>query len=263
MATIARLAPWFLCGCVLPRPIDRSAVPQPAAVPAPGPVDAAAAVPGAVGPAPPSALASSVQGRPILVRQVGWGPRRVVWIGGIHGDEREGQRATAELPEALAERGLLDAVTVTIVDDVNPDGSAAATRGNAQGVDLNRNFPAGSFRASARHGAAPLDQPEARALHDLLLRLRPELVLVAHSARQGPFINWDGPADAAAERFAARSGYPVVLSDRLHPTPGSLGSWYGRDLGVPVLTLEYRRGADPARAWDQTRDAILEAIAGL
>src|SRR5687768_11878497 len=34
-------------------------------------------------------IGTSVQGRPLRVLTVGRGPRRVLWIGGIHGDERE------------------------------------------------------------------------------------------------------------------------------------------------------------------------------
>src|SRR5262249_20156710 len=53
-------------------------------------------------PAPPAApgvngweeVGTSVQGRPIRVRTLGHGPRKVLFIGGIHGDEREGAVAT-------------------------------------------------------------------------------------------------------------------------------------------------------------------------
>ena len=44
------------------------------------------------------------------------------------------------------------------------------------------------------------------------------------------------------------------------PTPGSLGSWVGRTLGVPILTLEYHRGHDPVSCWLDTREAILSVI---
>ena len=81
----------------------------------------------------------------------------------------------------------------------------------------------------------------------------------ASGTRRG-FINFDGPARTYAERFHEKSGYPVVESDALHSTPGSLGSWVGLDLGVPILTLEYRRGLDPDTAWIETRDAILAVL---
>ena len=205
----------------------------------------------------------SVEGRPLRVSRHGSGPRRVLWVGGIHGDEREGRVATAELPAALAAvPGTTAAVTLIILEDANPDGSVNRTRGNARGVDLNRNYPASNFLAGKNYGEAPLDQPEARALHDLILAERPDLVIVAHAWRGDYFINFDGPAGPMAELFAQRSNFPVKPSDKFAPTPGSLGSWVGRTLGLPILTLEYLRGTDPETGWANTRAAILAVILG-
>ncbi len=205
----------------------------------------------------------SVEGRPLRVLRVGHGPRRVVWIGGIHGDEREGQVATAELPRAFAALpGAAAAVTLTILEDATPDGSARGTRGNRNGVDLNRNYPARNYLPGDGRGQRPLDQPEAKIVHDLVLDERPHLVIVAHAWRNDHFVNFDGPAESVADLFSRRSGYRVKASDKIAPTPGSLGSWVGRLLGVPILTLEYERGTDPRTAWMDTREAILAVILG-
>lgn len=212
-------------------------------------------------PSPWQTIGRSREGRPLRIRQIGTGPRRVIWIGGIHGNEREGGVSTDELPAALAALpGALEAVTLTILEDVNPDGTAAGTRGNAAGVDLNRNYPATNFLPGATYGQRPLDQPEAKALHDLVRAERPHLVIVAHSWRGDHFINFDGPAAPHAELFSRRSGYRVKPSDKIHPTPGSLGSWIGRKLQIPILTLEHERGADPWACWIDTRAAILSVI---
>lgn len=206
-------------------------------------------------------IGRSVEGRPLRIRRVGHGARRVVWIGGIHGNEREGQVATAELPDTLVHQpGAAEGVTLTILEDLNPDGSFHDTRGNRNGVDLNRNYPASNFLPGPAFGNRPLDQPEARVLYDLIRAERPHLVIVAHSWRNDHFINFDGPAVDLAERFSRRSGYKVKPSDKIAPTPGSLGSWIGRTLQVPILTLEYERGRDPLRCWMETRDAILSVI---
>jgi len=206
-------------------------------------------------------VGQSVDGRPLRILRVGHGPRRVLWVGGIHGDEREGRIATDELPRAFAAiPGAWEAVTLTILEDANPDGSALNTRGNRNGVDLNRNYPAKNYLPGDGRGERPLDQPEAKLLHDLVLEVQPHLVLVAHAWRKDHFINWDGPAEKHAELFAKRSGFPVRPSDKITPTPGSLGSWVGRTLGVAILTLEYERGTDPLAAWMDTRQAILAVI---
>lgn len=206
-------------------------------------------------------IGRSHQGRPLRIRRIGNGPRRVVWIGGIHGNEREGSVSTDELPMALSRvAGALDQVTLTILEDVNPDGTAANQRTNANGIDLNRNYPANNFLAGKSFGKRPLDQPEAKALHDLIRAERPHLVIVAHSWRNDHFINFDGPAVKHAELFGELSGYRVKPSDRIAPTPGSLGSWVGRKLGIPILTLEHERGSDPLKCWRDTRRAILSVI---
>ena len=86
--------------------------------------------------------------------------------------------------------------------DLNPDGRVLERRGNANGVDLNRNFPARTFKASARYGREPLDQPESTLLYRLILDEAPHLILVAHSTRGRRFINWDGPGRRFAEIFS-------------------------------------------------------------
>lgn len=197
------------------------------------------------------------------VLTVGSGPRKVVFIGGIHGDESEGAHTTAELPAAFTSAGLADAVTLTILEDANPDGRVARTRGNAVGVDLNRTFPASNFDpASPEGGRKPLSQPESRAVADLIDRVQPDLIVVMHSWRNREFINFDGPARKPAERFSVRSGIPVTGSDEFPATPGSLGSYFGRDRGIAVLTVELLKGSDPVAAWARIRDAVLGAIGG-
>lgn len=206
-------------------------------------------------------IGTSVEGRPLRLARLGTGPRRVLWIGGIHGNEREGRVATDELPRALLQTpGALERVTLTVLEDVNPDGSTKGTRGNARGVDLNRNYPAKNFKPHRLYGQQPLDQPEARALHDLIRDEQPHLVIVAHSWQGDHFVNFDGPAAQLAERFAKLSGYPVKESGDIAPTPGSLGSWVGRTLQVPILTIEYLRGREPWAAWHETKAAIVAVV---
>ena len=259
-ALLRRPWPWpvLLTACVNFHPLHPPAPPGAA----PQTATAGAGAPLAKTPATPAPawhlFGESVQGRPLRCASYGTGSRRVLWIGGIHGNEREGRVATAELPAALlAMPGGGRAVTLTVVDDVNPDGSALGVRGNVNGVDLNRNYPAENFSAQRVYGMRPLSQPESRALHDLILSLQPHLVIVAHSWGDDHFINYDGPARGLAERFQRLSGYRLRESDDIAPTPGSLGSWVGNTLRRPILTLEYRRGRDPWAAWQETKNAIL------
>lgn len=207
---------------------------------------------------PWQSIGETVQGRPIRYRKHGTGYRHVLWIGGIHGDEIEGVVATQQLPVALhAEPGLANRVTLHIVEDMNPDGRAIRRRTNANKIDLNRDFP-----STNRRRGAGLSQPESRAVHDLILRLQPDLVIVAHSWGGRYFINFDGPARTLAHLFSKYSGFPVVPSSSIAATPGSMGSWCGWDMNIPILTLEWKRGTPPELAWRSTKEAILAVVRG-
>ncbi|RAV06236.1 hypothetical protein DQP55_24025 [Mycolicibacterium sp. GF69] len=219
-------------------------------------------------PAAPSAtgwetVGTSVQGRPIRALTVGRGARKVLFIGGIHGDEPEGSVTTTELPAAFEAAGLAESVTLTILEDANPDGRAVGARGNAKGVDVNRNFPAKNFdTADPSSGGQPASEPEARAIIQTVDRIGPALILVAHSWAGRQFINFDGPAREIAERFSEASGLLVEESSSFAPTPGSLGSYFGRDRGIAVLTIEVLKGSDPRAVWDRLRPALLRVIGG-
>lgn len=208
-------------------------------------------------------IGSSVLGRPIRTLTLGHGRRNVLFVGGIHGDEQEGSYATESLPSAFEAAGLGEKVSLTVLEDLNPDGRAASTRFNANGVDINRNFPAANFQPSGpSSGGAPLSQPESRLLFDLINRVKPALVIVIHSWTGRQFVNYDGPARPIAERFAQESGMPITPSTDFSPTPGSLGSYFGRDRNIAILTIEFLKGSDPKKDWEMVKSAMLNAIAG-
>lgn len=208
-------------------------------------------------------IGTSLQGRDIRLMTVGHGSRKVLFIGGIHGDEPEASVTTEQLPAAFDAANLADSVTLTILEDANPDGRAAGTRGNGRGIDVNRNFPASNFdKSDPSNGGEPLSEPESRLIYETVEGIQPALIVVAHSWSGRQFINFDGPSREIAERFSASSGLPVEESSSFAPTPGSLGSYFGRDRGIPVLTVEVLRGSDPTAVWEQLGAALLQAIAG-
>lgn len=209
-------------------------------------------------------IGTSVGGLPILTKTRGSGGRRVYLIAGIHGDERPAVE-NAERLSVLVDTNLPPGVTVRLVEDVNPDGTRAGTRGNARGVDINRNWPAQNFTPHSTRGPRPLSEPEAAAIHADLTRFDPSLVIVLHAARRGPFVNYDGPAREAATRFVQAAvrfdpGWRVV-ADMGYATPGSLGSWVGEDGQVPTLTVELRRGAAADEMWPALRAGLLAVFA--
>src|SRR5438067_13943285 len=81
----------------------------------------------------------SVAHKPIVAVEIGDAdsPRRALIVGCIHGDEPAG----LAIARALAASLVPPEVDLWVVPDLNPDGVSAGTRGNSDGVDLNRNFP--------------------------------------------------------------------------------------------------------------------------
>lgn len=206
---------------------------------------------------------TSLEGRPIEYAVFGDGPTTVMLIAGIHGDEEAGTPLLEELARRFAEYGSglpwMRGKSVVVLPALNPDGLAADRRHNANGVDLNRNFPARNFEGSRRRGEEPLTEPESRALHDLVLELRPHHVLTFHMPVG--VIDYDGPAGALAQQVSEESGLPVK---QLGSRPGSLGSWLGVDLEIPTLTVELPasdHGITRAEAWERYAGLLRVAIA--
>ena len=208
-------------------------------------------------------IGTSVQGRPLKLTRVGRGPVKVLWIGGIHGDEPEGKEATAALPDVvMADEVIAGRVTLLVLQDVNPDGRVAGTRTNAHGVDLNRNFPATNFdRRNPLFGGSPLSQPESKSLHDLIVTEQPTLIVACHGWRGASFVNFDGPGLRLASTLASESGLTLKRSSELREaTPGSLGSWAGADLGIASITIEWLRGSDPLADWEEVRRGVVDIL---
>jgi murein peptide amidase A len=209
-------------------------------------------------------IANSREGRPIRARRIGDGLRRVLVLGQIHGNEPEGKEAAKQLPDRFTEKGVGATTTLVYIEDLNPDGSAAGTRENANGIDLNRNFPARNFAASKAHGPSPASEPETCALVGVLENFQPELVIALHSHSKTKGINYDGPAKLDAQQFYDLSGLDVVENSDLSADghPGSLGQWWGLDQQKKILTVEYARGSSAETNWASTSDALLTAIGG-
>ncbi len=201
------------------------------------------------------------------MHRFGSGPRPVLVFGGIHGDERNSAEVADALVRYLREGAASQlALNVAIIPSANPDGLAAGERGNARGVDCNRNFPARNWSVSAARsshgGASAGSEPETRALIRVVNMLQPRAIISIHSITRGRECNnYDGPARQLAEIMSRHNRYPPKASIG-YPTPGSFGSWAGIDQRYPVITLELPKKLPGPQCWDQNRDALLAAIGG-
>jgi protein MpaA len=169
--------------------------------PIPGPLDLNAEQVG---------LGLSAGGRPIVAERSGTvGGRRVLVIGVIHGDEDDGMAIVDE----LRAEPVPDGVELWIVESMNPDGQAAQERGNANGVDLNRNFPynwgpIGVPGDSQYAGTGPASEPETQAIINFMTQLQPDIAVWYH---QDLFVvnPSQGREGRVRERYAQLTGLPM------------------------------------------------------
>lgn len=217
----------------------------------------------------------SVRGRTIYVRDVQpVTPRlRVLVIGGIHGDELSS--AAVALHWIRLAQAEPEQVHWRFIPALNPDGlfDQPARRVNANGVDLNRNFPTPNWERDASYywevrtrkdprrfpGRQPLSEPETRFLHEEMMRFRPNLIVSIHA----PYgiLDFDGPT--TPPRRLGR-----LYLDQLGVFPGSLGNYGGVHKGMPVVTIELPsarltpRNVEIQRMWTDLRQWMGVTLAG-
>jgi protein MpaA len=191
-----------------------------------------------------SVYGASIDGINLTVYLPESGGAGIVVLAAIHGDEPETTVAVSEALRCLPAGDLQAAVILC----GNPDGMLRGTRGNARGVDLNRNFPTSNWRPDpvfyksrandARDialspGSEPASEPETRALLSLIESLEPRAVVSLHSALA--CID-DSGASHLGRQLADRCTLPF-LTEIGYPTPGSMGTW-ADEQGLNLVTLE-------------------------
>jgi hypothetical protein len=194
----------------------------------------------------------SVRGRPIRATYVGspLSGRKVLVIGCMHGGECAGEAIVRLLERIAPPTGF----QLVLVENLNPDGDAAGARGNAHGVDLNRNFPYRWRRTTAgtREYSGPrvLSEPEARAAAHLIRTLKPDLTIWYHQRSQPaparkPFVDESGGDVAIERRYARLVNLPSYATTRF---PGSATTWQNVTFpGTTAFVVELPYGAQIPR----------------
>jgi carboxypeptidase T len=227
----------------------------------------------------------SVEGRALWRFDLGArdaGARSILLTALIHGNEVVGSLALLDVVAHLASSGALaqERRRFVIMPIANPDGFAATMarlrrrlpawrRGNARGVDLNRNFPftlaagekppwnplAGSSwrRSPWFRGAHALSEPEARAIAEVAGQVRPSLGVGFHSFGQLLLHPWGArraPHPRLAEyralgeaflRGRPGSEFKVRQAAAWYPMLGNLDDWLDESFGTLAFTVEVGR----------------------
>ncbi|MGW4375777.1 M14 family zinc carboxypeptidase [Streptomyces albidoflavus] len=240
-------------------------------------------------------IGRSVDGRPLYTATAGTGPRKLLILTQMHGDEPLGTEAALRMLKKVAGPGraareLREEVTIKVVPRVNPDGweryhdpdfrEGIDPRLNSHQVDLNRMFgPAPEYDMALA--------PEAAAVHGVVDGFAPDLVLdyhhqVTYATPDGRMVTmsvlWSTHPDVAPEVAADGKRAAAVVGDALADNPRSNVTLYPRSDtastarnglgldGYPTLLLEQRgqqeagqKGAGPLIREAQT---AMESIAG-
>lgn len=175
-----------------------------------------------------------------------WGATRTLVIAGIHGEEPDASNVLSYVLRSVSPAYLRKAVILC----ANPDGMTHGTRGNARGVDLNRNFPAQNWQSKAvatrwelslprdvvlSPGNAPGSEPETRSLLQLIKDREIEQIVAVHSPLG--CINYEHDREWALVTMLANNLELPIISDIGYPCPGSMDSW-AKEKGIPLLTIE-------------------------
>lgn len=154
-------------------------------------------------------------------------------LAGTHGDETASVVALSCALRTLAAGSLAHHVVLA----VNPDGCQLGLRANANGVDLNRNFPTANWQPDGTvyrwssdtpvrdvhisTGSHPGSEPETQALCRLIEHLSPPWVVSFHE----PLACIDDPQHSELGAWLSETFSLPLVDDVGYPTPGSFGSW--------------------------------------
>jgi predicted deacylase len=249
-------------------------------------------------------VGTSVEGRPLHALTVAAPGRtpsserpHAVVQGGMHGIEVIGTELALHLLDALttdapsaSATALLEACDVTVLPCVNPDGRrislasvtapgprAPASRRNANGVDLNRNWPrpagvrnhwlpvsgTGIRWLPWYRGPSPSSEPETAAVMAFLAERPPAALLDLHSCGQILVYPWTSkreiPADEAGywqmiDALRARQRtwtYRAKQSRDWYPIVGSMDDYAYDEWGTLMVTVEVGQvaGSVKRRPW--------------
>jgi protein MpaA len=215
---------------------------------------------------------TSVKGRLIMYVVLGQGQDVTFILASIHGNEQGGMPLVQRLVDYLQlNEELLTDHRIVLLPIANPDGRFINSRFNANGVDLNRNFPTANRVNNAQSGEAGLSEPESCAIEHIIQRYSPDRVVSIHQVVDtgpeglatlvpGGCIDYDGPGEVLAGHMAQYCSLPI---HKLGAKPGSLGSYAGLELGIPTITLELPYRADQLSEeiiWQRYGTALLAAI---
>ena len=183
---------------------------------------------------------------------------KILFLGVTHGEEPQGKFLIEKFMQEIEEQKLTFLNDLYFIPCLNPDGMTKGQRGNANNVDLNRNFPTKnyeitSFDDGTTSGVCANSEKETQFLSKIIETYNFDMILSFHA----PFeiVNYDGPAENIANKISKITGYPVQ-ADIGYSTPGSFGTFCGVERNIPTITLEVSQKLTNEELWAQNKDVF-------
>ncbi|KVH98605.1 Peptidase M14, carboxypeptidase A, partial [Cynara cardunculus var. scolymus] len=158
-------------------------------------------------------IGKSVLGVPLWVMEISNNPGKeeakpaFKFIGNVHGDEPVGRELLLLLANWLCDNYMKNPLATLIVEKVhlhilpsmNPDGFSLRRRGNAKGIDLNRDFPDQFFPMNDDFNKR---QPETKAIMKWIKEMRFTASASLHGGALVANYPWDGTEDKSKSYYA-------------------------------------------------------------
>lgn len=165
--------------------------------------------------------------------------KKILIIGVFHGDEKQGEYF---INSYLEKNKNVGKNSLYFIPKLNPSG----VRKNLNGVDLNRNFPTQNWELGDNNsdyfgGFEPQSEDETKFLVDLIEKNNFSAIITIHAPYKT--VNYDGPAEILAQKISDIIGYPPS-SDIGYATPGSFGTYCGKERQIPTITIEIDEDED-------------------
>ncbi|XP_021902411.1 carboxypeptidase SOL1 isoform X2 [Carica papaya] len=196
-------------------------------------------------------IGKSVNGVPLWVIEISDKPGKeeaepaFKFIGNVHGDEPVGRELLILLANWICDNQMKDPLARLIIQNVhlhilpsmNPDGFSIKRRGNANNIDLNRDFP---DQFSPLNDDEDMRQPETRAIMNWLKEIHFTASASLHGGALVANYPWDGTPDRKSHYFScpddetfrfmastySRSHYNMSLSTEFQGGITNGASWY-------------------------------------
>ena len=192
----------------------------------------------------------------------GNGKPRVLIVGGVHGDEKEGVALSYGLMAEFTKSYPFE-FGLAVIPCLNVDGFLKNTRQNSNGVDLNRNLPTRDWCGDYQNerfypGISANSEPENIALVKFIEHYPFSFIISMHSYKK-ELLNINGNCEPVDKALNQAIGIKLER-DMGYPTPGCLGTYSGLERGIPTITYELLKGSNISEIRDRHLKPIVESV---